>query len=218
MGPAIGNLLTLALGIAISPIPVVAGIQALLSPYPRATSLSFLAGWLTGTVITLIVFTLLSSILPLRDPDQNRPIAGVIKIVIGTVILLLAIRQIRSRAGEGEPRKPPWTSLTPLIGLRIGFVRSALHPTNLLFCLAAGTVLGAAALPVAKTVVAAAVFTVIASFTVWLPTFGHLVAPQATARPLGAMRDWSLRNNAEARSLVLLILGVFLVGNGVGNF
>lgn len=218
MGGAIGNLLTLALGIAISPIPIVAGIRALMSPYARATSLSVLGGWLAGTVITLVVFTLLSSILPERDPDQTRQIAGVIKIVVGAVVLLLAIRQIRSRPDGGEGRMPPWTSLTPLIGLRIGFFRSALHPTNLLFCLAAGTVLGTADLPVGETVVAGAVFTVIASSTVWLPTIVHLIAPQATARPLGEMRDWSLRNNAAARSLVLLILGVFLIGNGIGSF
>lgn len=219
MGSAIGKLLPLALGVAISPIPIVAGLRALLSPKAKATGLVFLAGWLAGLVITLIVFTLLSSILPRRDPSQTGPIAGIIKVVLGVLVVILAVRRFRFGPDETRDRPAPvWSSITPLHGLRDGFIRSAIVPQNLLLVVAAGTVLGTAALPVDQTAVAVVVFTVIASSTVWVPVIAHLVAPQATALPQRTLREWSLRNSATARGVALLILGAFLVGNGMGSF
>lgn len=50
---------------------------------------------------------------------------GIVKIVLGAVVLFLAIRQDRPRPdGDSSRQMPPWTFLTPLIGLRIGFVRA----------------------------------------------------------------------------------------------
>lgn len=223
MGSTIGNLLPLALGIAISPMPTVAAILMLLSPKARTTSLAFLAGWLVGVVITLIVFTLLSSILPRSDPNQTRPIAGIIKIVLGALLLLLAFRRFRSRPDlEEEPPMPKWmsaiTTMTALRGLILGLGLSALNPKNLLLGVAAGTLLGTVTLPVGQDVVAIVVFTVIASSTVGVPIVGYLVAPRAMAGPLGNLREWLLRNNATVMAVVLLVLGVVVIGKGIGSF
>lgn len=223
MGSAIGDLLPLAVGIAISPMPVVAAILMLLSPKARTTSLAFLAGWLVGVVITLIVFTLLSSILPRSDPNQARPIAGLIKIALGALLLLLALRRFRSRPGvAAEPAMPKWMSaidtMTALRGLMLGFGLSALNPKNLLLGVAAGTVVGTATLPVGQEVVAIVVFTIIASSTVGVPIVAYLVAPRAMAGPLGSLREWLLRNNATVMAVVLLVLGVVLIGKGIGSF
>src|SRR4029453_18692301 len=48
MGSVIGEILPLAVGIAISPIPIIAAILMLLSPKAKATSVGFLLGWLAG--------------------------------------------------------------------------------------------------------------------------------------------------------------------------
>jgi len=74
MGDVIGDLLPLALGIAISPIPIIAAILMLLSPKARTTSVGFLLGWIIGIVVAVVAFTLLSSILPEDDPDASKPI------------------------------------------------------------------------------------------------------------------------------------------------
>ena len=54
----------MAVGIAISPIPIIAVILMLLSPRAKGTSVGFMIGWLLGIVIAIIVFTLLSSVIP----------------------------------------------------------------------------------------------------------------------------------------------------------
>ena len=49
MADVIGEILPLALGIAISPIPIIAAILMLLSPRAKGTSLGFLLGWVRGS-------------------------------------------------------------------------------------------------------------------------------------------------------------------------
>ena len=48
MGTVIGDLLPLALGVAISPVPIIAVILMLLSPRAGAASLGFAVGWLAS--------------------------------------------------------------------------------------------------------------------------------------------------------------------------
>ncbi|UUT36730.1 GAP family protein [Microbacterium elymi] len=85
MGAVIGEILPLALGIAISPIPIIAAILMLLSPKARVTSVGFLLGWVAGIVVAVVVFTLLSSILPADDPSVSKPILGVVRLVLGAL-------------------------------------------------------------------------------------------------------------------------------------
>ena len=73
MGTVIGEFLPLALGIAISPIPIIAAILMLLSPKARVTSVGFLLGWVIGIIVATTVFTLLSTVLPQNDPDESKP-------------------------------------------------------------------------------------------------------------------------------------------------
>ena len=62
----IGDILPLALGIAISPIPIIAAILMLLSPKAKGTSVGFLLGWVLGIVVAVVLFTLLASVIPER--------------------------------------------------------------------------------------------------------------------------------------------------------
>ena len=50
MNQVIGDLLPLAVGVAVSPVPIIAVILMLLSPRAGGTSVGFLAGWVAGVV------------------------------------------------------------------------------------------------------------------------------------------------------------------------
>src|SRR5215204_1252750 len=64
MTSVVGEILPLAIGVAISPIPIIAAILMLLSPRAKSMSVAFLIGWIVGIVVAVAVFTLLSSVLP----------------------------------------------------------------------------------------------------------------------------------------------------------
>lgn len=77
-GNSPGEILPLAVGIAISPVPIIAAILMLLSPQAKSTSLGFLVGWVAGISIAIVAFTLLSSVLPDQESSGTSPISGVI--------------------------------------------------------------------------------------------------------------------------------------------
>ena len=224
MNGAVGEIVPLALGVAISPIPIIAAILMLLSPKAKGTSVGFLIGWVVGIVVVVTAFTLLSSLLPDDDgADASAPIAGTVKIVLGMLLLLIASKQWRGRPrGDVEPSLPDWMSAIDTMNagkaLGLGFLLSALNPKNLVMGAGAGVALGAAGLSGGQGAIAIAVFTLIAASTVAVPVIGYLVASERMAAPLESLRAWLLRENAVVMAVLLLVIGVVMIGKGIGSF
>lgn len=223
MGAVIGDILPLAVGIMISPIPIIAAILMLLSPKAKSTSVGFLLGWVLGIVVALVVFTVLASVITPGDPDAPQPVAGVIKLLLGALMLFMAVKQWRSRPhGDEEPPLPGWMaaidSMTTVKGLGLGFLLSAVNPKNLLMAAGAGVTVGSAGLALGGMVTSVVVFTVIAAASVAVPVIGYLLASSTMAGPLESLRSWLVHNNATVMAVLLLVIGVTLVGKGIGSF
>jgi threonine/homoserine/homoserine lactone efflux protein len=223
MGSVIGDILPLALGIAISPIPIIAAILMLLSPKAKGTSVGFMLGWLLGIVIAVIVFTLLASVLPGQDPDASNPIAAWIKIVLGVGLLFLALRQWRGRPKAGEEAAlPKWMAaidtMTAGRGFVLGFLLSAVNPKNLLMAIGAGVIIGSGGLTVGETTLVIVIFVLIAACSVAIPVIAYLVASARMAAPLESLRAWLVHNNATVMAVLLLVIGVVVIGKGIGSF
>ena len=223
MWSVIGDILPLALGVAISPIPIIAAILMLLSPKAKGTSVGFMIGWLLGIVVAVVVFTLLASIIPEQDPDASRPVGGTIKLLLGAGLLLLAVRQWRARPGPGEePTLPKWMTaidtMTAGRGFVLGFLLSAVNPKNLLMAVSAGLIIGTGGLAAGEIVVAILVFTIIAGCSVAIPVIAYLIASTRMAAPLESLRGWLVHNNATVMAVLLLVIGVVVIGKGLGSF
>ena len=223
MGAVIGDILPLALGVAISPIPIIAAILMLLSPKARTTSVGFLLGWVAGIVIAVTVFTLLSSVLPGSDADAANPVKGVIHLLLGVLLVLLALRQWRGRPKAGEePALPKWMQAIDHVtfprALGLGFLLSAVNPKNLLLAAAAGNDIGAAALDTGSIVGTIAVFTLIAASTILIPVVGYLIAASKLRGPLASLRGWLAKENAVIMAVLLLVIGADVIGKGIAAF
>lgn len=223
MGEVIGEILPLALGIAISPVPIIAAILMLLSPKARVTSVGFLLGWIIGIVVAVTVFTLLSSLLPEQDADASKPVQGIIRIVLGVLLLLVAVRQWRKRPRDGEePKLPKWMQaidkLSFVVAFGLGFLLSALNPKNLLMAAGAGVDIGSGDLGVGGIVGVIAIFTVIAASTVLVPVVGYLIAASSLRGPLDRLRVWLGHENPVIMAVLLLVIGVVLIGKGIAAF
>ena len=222
MGSVIGEILPLAVGIAISPIPIIAVILMLLSPRAKGASVGFMIGWLAGIVVAIIVFTLLSSVIPQRS-EGGSPVAGAIKIILGVLLLFLALRQWRARPANGEQASmPKWMSaidsMTTGSGLGLGFLLAAVNPKNLLMAASAGLIVGGAGLTLGETSVVITFFVLLAACTVVIPVVAYLIAAARLAGPLDKLRGWLLENNATIMSVLLLVIGAAVIGKGLGNF
>nr|WP_243752046.1 GAP family protein [Leucobacter weissii] len=210
------------MGIAISPIPVIATILMLLSPEARRTSIGFLLGWTAGIIVAVVVFTLLSSILPAEQSDATRIANALVKLVLGALLLLLAVRQWRGRPrGGAEPKLPKWMSaidtMTAGRAALLAFALAAINPKNLLLAASAGILLGQAA-SAGAAVAAIAVFVVIAASTVAAPVVAYLAASSRMTGVLESLRAWLVRNNTTIMTILLLVMGVSVIGKGIAAF
>jgi len=220
MGATIGELLPYAIGIAISPVPIIAAILMLLSQQAAKTSTAFLIGWVAGIVVVTVVVLLLVG--EAGDSDDGKPstLSSILKLAIGALLVLMALKQWRSRPKAGETGEmPKWMgaieSFTFGKALGLGFLLSGINPKNLLMCLAAGTTIGAAHLSTGDDIVVVAVFTVLAASTVAIPVIGFLVASSRMEAPLNDLRGWLTQNNAVVMGVLLLVIGVDLIGKGI---
>jgi threonine/homoserine/homoserine lactone efflux protein len=222
MGAVIGEILPLAVGIAISPIPIIAVILMLLSPRAKGASVGFMIGWVVGIIVAVVVFTLLSSVIPQSGGEPSMT-SAIIKIIFGALLLFLALRQWRERPAKGEQAvMPKWMSaidsMTAGKAMGLGFLLSAVNPKNLILAVSAGLIIGGAGLTLGQAAVAIAIFVVLAACTVIIPVIGYLIASARLAGPLDRLRGWLVENNATIMAVLLLVIGVVLIGKGIAHF
>ena len=221
MGTAIGQMLPLAIGIAISPTTITATVLMLLSN-AKSRTVALLLGCLVGVGGAVALSTLLSTLLPIQDSRGPSPAAGAIKLVAGGLFLVLAVSQWRARPTTGERAElPKWVtavdSMTPAKALVLGLLLSAVVPKNLLLALSAGVILGEATPSRGQAAVVILIFTAIATSTVATPVVAHRVAPARMSGPLEQLRDWLVDNNVTIMVVVLLVIGVVMIGNSIAS-
>jgi hypothetical protein len=216
----IGGLLPSALGVALSPVPIVAIILILGSERARSQGPAFAAGWVValGSVSVLI-----GSVVGAATPGEGpSPVVAVVDLLFGALLFLLAAKRWRSRPEPGEVAdSPAWmTSLGTMSTVRtasIGAALAALNPKNLALTAAASATIGQAGLDGIATGTAIAVFLVIGSATVLGPVLMQLLAPGKAAGALEPIRRFMVQHNDGIMVAVLLLLGAKLIGNGLGG-
>jgi threonine/homoserine/homoserine lactone efflux protein len=215
---AIGEVLGLALGIAISPVPVAAVILMLFSERARANGSAFLAAWIVGiAAVTTVV-----SLIPGVGSDDGAPstTSGWIKLALGALLLVAGIRQWTTRPRGDAPTAPPgWLTrideLQPGAALGLGVVLSALNPKNLLLAAAAGVSIASSELTGGEAAVVIAVFTIVASATVGGPVVAYLTAGDRLDAPLDAAKSWLLDNDTAVMAVLFAVFGASLLGDGL---
>jgi threonine/homoserine/homoserine lactone efflux protein len=220
LSQAIGDLLPSAVGVALSPIPIIAIILMLATPKGRSNGIAFSVGWIAGLVAVSVVVLLLAG----GADSSSGTNAGVnwIKLALGVVFLVMAGGQWRNRPTAGQPpRMPKWMesidSFSPAKSGGLGVVLSAANPKNLALTFAAAASIAQAGLSGGESAVAVLVFVLIASITVVGPVAFYLVAPSTAERPLTAVNEFMSDHNAVIMMTVLLVLGAKLIGNGISG-
>ncbi len=217
MGAALGQVLATAVGVAISPVPIIALILMLFSRSAARNSLAFLLGWLLG--LTGIVVVVLALEVGSSDGSGSTR-SGVLKVVIGLLFLFLAVRQWRGRPRAGEePSMPGWMAaiddLSAIKAIGLGLVLTVANPKNLGLAMATGATISAASLGFADEIVVVAVWITLASITIIAPVAFYLAAGERAEPALTSMKAWLLANNATVMTVLFLVLGAKVLGDGI---
>jgi hypothetical protein len=222
MGQAIGGSLPLAVGIALSPIPIIAVILMLTSQKARVNGPVFLAGWLTGLGIVGAIVLALAG--PGDASQSGSPATWVswLKIVLGVLLLLVAARQFRSRPhGDETPDMPKWMAsidkTTPPAAFGLAAVLSGANPKNLLLAVAGAAAIAQTGISGAQQVIAYLVFALIGTIGVGTPVILYFALGDRSDKLLGQLKDWMSQHNAVIMTVLCLIIGVKLIGDAIGG-
>lgn len=212
MGQAISTLLSPAVGVMISPFPIVGLILILLSDKARPNSIAYLLGWFVGNAV---IFTIAMLCMGAGTGAQSDPstLVKIIFIVLGALLILAAVHEFSKRPKVGEePKTPKWfakmSEIAPKGAAGFGFILSALNPKNALLSISAGAGVGALHLAVGQEIASVFIFTLIASALIIVPTIAFLVAGHRLDKFLDSVRGWLVQNNAVIMSVLLLLIGI----------
>jgi threonine/homoserine/homoserine lactone efflux protein len=222
MGEAIGQLLPFAVGVAVSPMPIVAVVLMLVTPRARTNGPAFLIGWVAGIAIAGTVFLALAG--PTNASDGGEPATWVswLKIALGVLLLLVALRQWRARprAGDDVPT-PRWMGaldgFTPPKALVAAAALAAANPKNLLFIVGGAAAVAQTGISTGDQAIAWAVFTLIAAVGVGAPLVIYFAMGDRAAHVLQGLKTWMATNNTAVMAVLCLVVAAKLVGDGISG-
>jgi threonine/homoserine/homoserine lactone efflux protein len=221
MGQSISEVVGFAVGVAISPFPIIAVILMLFTPRARINGPMFGLGW----VISLAVVC--SVAFALADASDAATSTGAVdtiawgKVMFGVVLLALAVRTWRRRPTPGQTTEmPKWmtsiNTLTPGKAFGLGLALAGVNPKNLMLAVAAGTSLAMVGPTAGDAAVALIIFVVVASITIIGPVVYYLVGGASAEHALDQLRDWLATHNDAVMAVLLLVFGINLTMTGLG--
>lgn len=219
MGEAIGVVLPYAIGVAISPLPIIAVILVLFSARARVNGPAFLAGWVLGVAVVSVAVYLLSDASDASSDDTTSDTVSWIKLLLGVWLVVLAVKNLRAQRGPEEQTQPKWMasidSLTPVKAGGLGALLSGLNPKNLALSLAAGASLAQAGASGGEAAVGLIAFIVIASLSIAVPVAFYVFGGDRAAGVLEGWKSWLSTHNAAVMAALFLVFGVVLISQGL---
>jgi len=221
MGNAIGASLPLAVGIAVSPIPIIAMVLLLTSSKARANAPAYLAGWLLGLgaagAIVLAVAGQAGA-----SSGEGTPAAWVswLKLALGVLLLWDAVAQFRARPrGQRQPTMPKWMATidktTPVMAAGVGALLSGVNPKNLLLAVGGAAAIAQTGIAGAQQAIAYLVFVLVGTLGVAAPAVIYFAMGKRSEKLLAELKNWMARNNAVILSVLCLIIAAKLIGDAI---
>lgn len=221
MGQAIGHVLPFGVGVALSPMPIVAVVLMLATPRGRTNGLAFLVGWIGGLAIVGTIVLLVSSGASASQSGGPATWVSVLKIVLGVLLVGLAAKQWRGRPRrDAEAALPAWMqtidTFTPVKSEGMAMLLSGVNPKNLLLTVGAGAAIAQTGVSAGSQAVALAVFIVLGSLGVAAPVAISLGMGDRATKLLAELHDWLARENTAIMAVLCLIIGAKLIGDAIG--
>jgi threonine/homoserine/homoserine lactone efflux protein len=212
--------LTFAVGVAISPVPIIAVILMLFSTRARVNGPMFLAGWALALAVISSVAYYISDAADAATNSNASDGVSWSKILFGVIFLLLAARSWRNRPAPGAaPEMPKWMagidSFSPGKAFGLAVLLAGVNPKNLLLAAGAGSALAQLGLSTTDAVVSLVVFVVLGSLTIVGPVVYYLVGGDKAKAELDSMKGWLAAHNAAVMTVLFLVFGVDLIAKGI---
>jgi hypothetical protein len=222
MSQAIGASLPLAVGIALSPVPIIAVVLMLTSRKARVNGPLFVAGWLIGLGIVGAIVLAVAGAGSASKSGSPASWVSWVKIALGVLLLLVAVREFRGRPRGGEePQMPKWMATidktTPAAALGLAAVLSGANPKNLLLAVGGAAAIAGTGISGGQQAIAYLVFALIGTLGVGIPVVIYFVMGERSEKLLGELKDWMSAHNAVIMAVLCLVIAAKLIGDGLSS-
>jgi len=223
MDDMLGQILPSAIGVAISPLPMVAIVLMLATTRGRVNGPSFILGWVIGLAsVGAILLSLASNVDSPSEQVEPATWTSVTLLVAGALLLVVALRQWRRRPREMEEVKTPkWMEtldrFSPIRAAGAGVVLSALNPKNLLLAVAGAAAIAQTDISVRQQAVAYMIFVLLATIGVGAPVVIYFAMGEQSRALLDRLKTSLARKNAVIMAVLFLIIGTRLVSGGLSG-
>jgi threonine/homoserine/homoserine lactone efflux protein len=219
---AIGQILTLGVGVALSPIPIIAVVLMLGTPRGRANGPAFVLGWVIGLAVVGAIVLAVAGGAGANEDAEPATWVDVVKIAVGVLLVLIAVRQWRGRPRrDAEAELPGWMrtidTFTPTRSLAIAAGLSGVNPKNLLLTVGAATAIAQTDISTGEQAIALAVFILVGTLGPGIPVAIYFVLGDRARRLLDDLKTRMAANNAAIMAVLCLVIGVKLIGDGISG-
>jgi Sap, sulfolipid-1-addressing protein len=209
------NLIVIGLAIAVDPLPLTAFIVVLPSKRGVSKGAAFLFGWLVSLAVVVTVTVLATANNPPKPNTVPSLASLAVKIVIGTLLVLIAIRQRQRMGRPKKPKKPPrWQenvdNMSPWFTMVLA---PALQPWTLIAAGAATVV--EAKLSSRGSYLALIGFCVVASASYIAMEIYAGFKPDQSHAFLARFRTWMETHTDQVIIVGCLLLGFWLIASSI---
>ena len=223
MGSAIGQVLTYAVAVAVSPLAIVAVVLMLSTPRGRVNGPAFVASWVVALALVGTIVLLISSGASASSNGQPATWLSVVKLLGGLALVVVAYRQYQRRPrGDAPPKLPSWMRTIDRFDARrsagLAFALAVVNPKNLVLVIGAAAAIAQTGASTGAQAGALAVFVIIAGLGPGIPVGIYFVMGARGKHILDGLRAWMARENAVIMAVICLLIGVKLIGDAITGF
>jgi len=219
MNEAIGAVLAFAVGVGISPIPIIAVILMLFSERASVNAPLFAVGWVVGLSAVVTAAYLLAGAVEVGSSDTADGGVSWPRVIAGVALLAAAVRKWQKRPQPGdEPEMPRWMATIDKVapGRALGLaLLLAANPKNLVLAGGAATAVAGTDATTTEAVVGLAVFVLLGSAVVIGAVVYALVGGERARVGLDGAKTWLTLHNTAVMAVLFLVFGAVLLSEGL---
>lgn len=209
----------MAIGLALSPLPLIAIFMLLMTPHAKQNGIAFLVGWFFGIILICLSVILIPDSINTTWKTANT--SGNMQVVFGILMFVGAILVKQKGSKRKDPIKVPkiFKSIDKFgvkRSLSLGFLLSSLNIKNLALAVAGAiqikTVINGSYFESFTTIV---LFSIISSLTIITPVCIYIFSQEKMDRLFMNWRNWLIRNQSLILVFVLVFFGGILIYLGL---
>ncbi|MDP9136350.1 MAG: GAP family protein, partial [Actinomycetota bacterium] len=204
------------------PVPIIAVVLMLGTPRARVNGPAFVLGWILGLAIVGTIILVAAGGAGTEEGGEPATWVGWVKIALGALLLLVAVKQWRGRPRAGEDAVlPKWMQtidqFTPGRAFGIAAALSGINPKNLLLTAGAAAAIAQPGADSGEQAVALGVFILVGTLGPAAPVAIYFALGERATRLLDGLKAWMGSHNAAIMAVLCLVLAAKLIGDGISG-